>query len=179
MTCNQFNFKYLNRDCTKFLKASNNNKANYPSHKWRTTGWCRRHYLEKCNSKYWCMTSWSHFQKWWRSSRARQTAFPTSACTVRGTLSGCGAMSDPWCTAWHPTKKVSAVSIVTYGHGRALTHPSQYGPTVGRRFAWWFHGCGYASALAKLYSIFCGPNDVKPVVKSRLSGFRIAHELLS
>ena len=33
--------------------------------------------------------------------------------------------------------------------------------------------------LQNFVAIFCGPNDVKPVVKSRLSGFRIAHDLLS
>nr|MBC6964607.1 hypothetical protein [Roseobacter litoralis] len=33
--------------------------------------------------------------------------------------------------------------------------------------------------LQNLVAIFCGPHDVKPVVKSRVSGFRITHDLLS
>lgn len=33
--------------------------------------------------------------------------------------------------------------------------------------------------LQNLVAIFCGPNDVEPVIKSRVSGFGIAHDLLS
>ena len=33
--------------------------------------------------------------------------------------------------------------------------------------------------LQNLLAIFCGPNDVKPVINSRASGFGIAHDLLS
>ena len=33
--------------------------------------------------------------------------------------------------------------------------------------------------LQKLVAIVCGPKDVKPVVKSRVGGFGIAHDLLS
>ena len=32
--------------------------------------------------------------------------------------------------------------------------------------------------LQNLVAIFCGPNDVKPLVKSRVSGIGIAHDLL-
>ena len=33
--------------------------------------------------------------------------------------------------------------------------------------------------LLHFIAIFCDPHDVKPVVKSRMSGFGIAHDLLS